>query len=52
MLCPFVISVYTLAAEPGKVRITYKIPQGGKGTEAVIEEIAGLLESIVEDAAW
>jgi uncharacterized protein (DUF302 family) len=50
--CPFTISVYTLVAEPGKVRITYKIPSGGKVAQAVTDEIAALLESIVEDAAW
>ena len=52
VLCPFTISVYTLASEPGKVRLSYRIPTGRPGTEPEIEEIVALIESILEDASW
>jgi uncharacterized protein (DUF302 family) len=52
VLCPFTISVYVLASEPGSVRISYRIPRGRPGTEPVIEEIIELIESIIEDATW
>jgi len=39
VLCPFTISVYSLASEPGVVRISYRIPTGRPGTEEVIKEI-------------
>ncbi len=52
VLCPFIISVYVVADEPDIVRISYRIPSGKPGTEEVIDEIAELIEGIVEDASW
>ena len=52
VMCPFAIGVYTLPAEPGSVRVTYKIPRGKPGTEKLEEEIAAFLASIIEDARW
>jgi uncharacterized protein (DUF302 family) len=52
VLCPFIISVYVVRDEPDIVRISYRIPSGKPGTEAVIDEIVELIEEIVEDATW
>ncbi|HIE55883.1 MAG TPA: DUF302 domain-containing protein, partial [Chromatiaceae bacterium] len=43
VLCPFTISVYELASEPGIVRISYRIPAGRAGTEDVTKEIVELI---------
>lgn len=52
VLCPFTISVYSLTDEPGMVRVSYRIPVGLPGSEAIIKEIITLLSSIIEDASW
>lgn len=53
VLCPFTISVYVVSNEPGFVRLSYRIPSGGKpGTDEIAKEIVELLQSIVEDATW
>jgi uncharacterized protein (DUF302 family) len=52
VLCPFTISVYSLVKEPGVVRLSYRIPVGKPGSEKVIREILGLIDSIIEDAEW
>ncbi len=52
VLCPFTISVYSLTNEPGIVRISYRIPVGLPGSEAIIKEIITLISSIIEDASW
>jgi hypothetical protein len=52
VLCPFTISVYTLIGEPGKVRISYRIPTGRPGTEPEINEILELIKGILDDATW
>ena len=52
VLCPFTISVYVLTAEPGKVRLSYRIPTGKPGSDAVVAEVVELVQSIVEDASW
>lgn len=52
VLCPFTISVYVLAAEPGVVRVSYRVPTGRPGTEEVVKEIVELIESIIEEATW
>jgi uncharacterized protein (DUF302 family) len=52
MLCPFTISVYTVNAEPGMVRLSYRIPTGRPGTEEVIKEVVELIESIIDEASW
>ncbi len=52
VLCPFTISVYSVSDEPGVVRLSYRIPSGRPGSEAVIKEVVALIESIIEDASW
>ena len=52
VVCPFTIGVYALTSEKNRVHITYQIPSGKPGTEAVIKEIEELVASIVEDASW
>ena len=52
VLCPFTISVYVISSEPGLVRLTYRIPEGKPGTEAIAAEIVELIESIIEEATW
>ena len=52
VLCPFTISVYVLTAEPGKVRLSYRIPTGKPGSDAAVAEVVELVQSIVEDASW
>ena len=52
VLCPFTISVYSLTNEPGIVRVSYRIPVGLPGSEAIIKEIITLISDIIEDASW
>lgn len=52
VLCPFTISVYSLTSEPGIVRVSYRIPVGQPGSEAVIKEVITLISSIIEEASW
>jgi uncharacterized protein (DUF302 family) len=52
VLCPFTISVYTLTAEPGYVRISYRVPVGETGSEDVVKQVVELISSIIEDATW
>jgi uncharacterized protein (DUF302 family) len=52
VLCPFTISVYVVRDEPGFVRISYRIPTGKPGSEAIVEEIVELIQSIIEEATW
>jgi len=52
VLCPFTISVYSLAKEPGFVYLSYRVPVGKLGSEAIVKEVVALIESIIEDAKW
>ena len=52
VLCPFTISVYVVSKEPDRVRLSYRIPAGKPGSEAIVGEIVELLQSIIEDATW
>jgi uncharacterized protein (DUF302 family) len=52
VLCPFTISVYTLTAEPGYVRISYRVPVGEAGSEDIVKQVVELISSIIEDATW
>lgn len=52
VLCPFTISVYTLASEPEYVRISYRVPTGRPGSEEIVKEVVDLITSIIEDATW
>ena len=51
-LCPFTISVYSLAKEPGYVRLSYRLPVGKPGAEEIVQEVVALIEKIIEDAQW
>ena len=50
--CPFTISAYSVRDEPDTVRLSYRIPTSRLSTEEFIEEVAALIESIIEDARW
>ena len=52
ILRPFTISVYSLTTEPGIVRVSYRVPVGRPGSEAIIKEVITLISSIIEDASW
>ena len=52
VLCPFTISVYSLIDEPGKVRISYRVPHGRPGTEPEIKLVLDLIKSILEEVTW
>jgi uncharacterized protein (DUF302 family) len=52
VLCPFTISVYTLASEPGYVHLSYRKPVGRPGSEEIVKEVVELISSIIEDASW
>jgi uncharacterized protein (DUF302 family) len=52
VLCPFTISVYTLSSDPKFVRLSYRKPSGRPGSEAIVEEVISLINSIIEDATW
>ena len=52
VLCPFTISAYVLTAEPGMVRVSYRIPIGKPGSKQVVSEVVELIQSIIEDASW
>lgn len=53
VLCPFTIGIYSLNKEnKNTVHISYQIPNGKPGTEAVVKEIKQLISEIVEDAVW
>jgi uncharacterized protein (DUF302 family) len=52
VLCPFTISVYTLATEPGYVHLSYRKPVGRPGSEEIVNEVIELITSIIEDASW
>jgi uncharacterized protein (DUF302 family) len=52
VLCPFTISVYTLATEPGYVHLSYMKPVGRPGSEEIVNEVIELITSIIEDASW
>ena len=52
VLCPFTISVYSLVDEPGKVRISYRIPHGRPGTDPEIKLVVDLIQSILDDVTW
>jgi uncharacterized protein (DUF302 family) len=52
VLCPFTISVYVVNDEPGFVRLSYRIPSGKPGTEAIADEVVDLIKSIIDDATW
>ena len=54
VLCPFAISVYVLAADPDRVRLTYRRPfLLDEQSRPAVEAMMTLVEGIVADAtAW
>jgi len=52
ILCPFTISIYTLAGESDTVHVAYRKPVGRPGSEEIVKEVVELIISIIEDASW
>ena len=50
VLCPFTISVYTLLENPNMVNLSYRVPVGKPGSEAVVQEVVDLIESIIAES--
>jgi len=50
VLCPFTISVYTLNESPELVNLSYRVPVGMPGSEAVVQEVVDLIESIIAES--
>lgn len=50
VLCPFTISVYTLVESPSLVNLSYRVPVGKPGSEAVVQEVVDLIESIIAES--
>jgi uncharacterized protein (DUF302 family) len=50
--CPFVISIYALAGDPGTIHVAYRRPQigGSPASQAALKEVGELLRAIVRDA--
>ena len=50
--CPYVIVVYSLAADPGTVYVAYRRPQigGSPASQAALKEVGEMLRDIVRDA--
>jgi uncharacterized protein (DUF302 family) len=52
-LCPYSISVYSTAAEPDKVVVSYRRPwrpDGSAASKAALKEVEALLDSIAREA--
>jgi len=50
VLCPFTISVYTLTSAPEVVHLSYRVPVGQPGSDAVVQEVVDLIETIIEES--
>ncbi len=52
VFCPYVIAVYVLPAEPGKVYLAYRKPPAAGSAQSVkaLREVGKLLDGIVRDA--
>ena len=50
VLCPFTVSVYTLTSNPDVVNLSYRVPVGKPGSEAVVQEVVDLIESVIEES--
>lgn len=51
MFCPYIIAVYTLPEEPGKVYLSYRRPAivGSEASKASLKEVEALLDSIIDE---
>lgn len=52
VFCPYVIAIYTLAADPATVHVAYRRPlqAGSPQSRAALKEVEALLAGIVKDA--
>lgn len=52
VFCPYTITVYATAKEPGKVHVAYRIPQkvGSDASKAALAEVENLLDGISKEA--
>jgi len=51
-LCPFAISVYVLASDPGNVRLTFRQPYViDAASQAAVSEMTSLVKGIITEAA-
>jgi len=50
VLCPFTISIYQLSKDDKTVYVTYRTPDAGPETKAVIDKVTQLIKSIVAEA--
>lgn len=52
VLCPFAITIYTLAGDESNVHVSYRLPDGGPGAEAIVRDVVTLIEAILDEALW
>ena len=55
VFCPYIISVYEIASEPGEVYVTYRRPSiiGDEASKKSLRGVEELIDSIVQDAlSW
>ncbi len=52
VFCPYTVTVYATAQEPGKVRVAYRVPQpvGSDASKASLKEVENLLDGIAREA--
>ena len=50
VLCPFTISVYTLVENPDLVNLSYRVPVGQPGSDAEVQEVVDLIESVIAES--
>ena len=51
VFCPYIISVYSLPDEPGKVYLSYRRPElvGNAASKAALKDVEKLLDSIIDE---
>jgi len=55
VFCPYIISVYEIASEPGQIYVTYRRPSiiGDKASKKSLRDVEHLVDGIVQDAlSW
>ncbi len=50
VLCPFAISVYQLSSDSNTVHVTYRTPEAGADSKAIIGKVEQLIKSIIQEA--
>jgi len=52
VFCPYVIAIYSLASDPKKVHVAFRLPQsaGSEESQASLKAVEDLLDSIVKEA--